>query len=133
MAPREVSIRDEHYPGRAPVPARAIRIRTGTERAFLALGPAAEAFLRSAAAAGTSQLAAELADIIALERSWGRDPLLRALERATRFGRFKTQDVRDLLTAGLGPPILHTRQDLVLASARGPRPTAERVALEEVR
>jgi hypothetical protein len=104
MAPREVSIRDEHYPGRAPVPARAIRIRTGTERAFLALGPAAEAFLRSAAAAGTSQLAAELADIIALERSWGRDPLLRALERATRFGRFKTQDVRDLLTAGLGAP-----------------------------
>jgi hypothetical protein len=50
MAPGEVSIKDEHYQGRSRVPARAIRIRTGTERAFLALGPVADAFLRSAGA-----------------------------------------------------------------------------------
>lgn len=41
MAPGEVSIKDEHYQGKPRVPARAIRVRTGTERAFIALGPAA--------------------------------------------------------------------------------------------
>src|SRR5712692_4160716 len=30
MAPGEVSIKDEHYQGRTRVPARAVRIRTGT-------------------------------------------------------------------------------------------------------
>ncbi len=104
MAPGEVSIKDEHYQGRTRLPARAVRIRTGTERAFLALGPAAEAFLRSAAVAGTSRLAAELAEIVALEPSWGREPLLAALERATRYRRFKAQDVRKILAAGLVAP-----------------------------
>jgi hypothetical protein len=104
MAPGEVSIKDEHYQGRPRVPTRAVRIRTGTERAFLALGPVSEAFLRAAAVAGTSRLAAELADIVALEPSWGREPLLAALERATRFRRFKAQDVRNILAAGLVAP-----------------------------
>ncbi|HKV32584.1 MAG TPA: IS21 family transposase [Candidatus Dormibacteraeota bacterium] len=104
MAPGEVSIKDEHYKGRARVPARAIRIRTGTEHAFIALGPAAEAFLRAAAAKGTSRLAAELADIVTLELSWGRDQLLFALERATEFRRFKARDVRDILAAGWVAP-----------------------------
>ena len=104
LAPGEVSIKDEHYQGRTRLPARAIRIRTSTERAFLALGPAAEAFLRSAAVAGTSRLAAELADIVTLERSWGREQLVPALERATRFRRFKAQDVRNILAAGLVAP-----------------------------
>ena len=106
MAPGEVSIKDEHYQGRARVPTRAIRIPTGTERAFLALGPAAEAFLRSAAVAFTSRLAAELADIAALEASWGREPLLAALERATRFRRFKAQDLRNILAPGWPPRTL---------------------------
>ena len=104
IAPGEVSIKDEHYQGRTRLPARAVRIRTGTERAFLGLGPVAEAFLRSAAVAGTSRLAAELADIVALEPSWGREPLLAALERATRFRRFKAQDVRNIMAAGLVAP-----------------------------
>ena len=104
MAPGEVSIKDEHYQGKPRVPARAIRVRTGTERAFIALGPAAEAFLRSAAATGTSRLAAELADIVSLELSWGRDQLLAALERATRFRRFKAQDIRSILQAGSAAP-----------------------------
>jgi transposase len=104
MAPGEVSIKDEHYQGKSRVPARAIRVRTGTERAFIALGPAAEAFLRSAAATGTSRLAAELADIVSLELSWGRDQLLAALERATRFRRFKAQDIRSILQAGSAAP-----------------------------
>lgn len=104
MAPGEVSIKDEHYQGKSRVPARAIRVRTGTERAFMALGPAAEAFLRSAAATGTSRLATELADIVTLELSWGRDQLLAALERATKFRRFKAQDIRSILEAGSAAP-----------------------------
>jgi catechol 2,3-dioxygenase-like lactoylglutathione lyase family enzyme len=58
----------------------------------------------AAAGAGTSRLAAELADIIALERSWGREQLLPALERATRFRRFKAQGIRYILAAGLVAP-----------------------------
>ncbi len=65
--PGGASIQDEHYSGPARRPARAIRVRTETERAFIALGPVAEGFLRSAAAAGTSRLAAELAEIVSLE------------------------------------------------------------------
>ena len=70
----------------------------------MALGPVAEAFLRSAAAAGTSRLATELADIVTLEMSWGRDQLLAALERATKFRRFKAQDIRSILEAGPAAP-----------------------------
>jgi transposase len=104
MAPGEVSIRDEHYPGKSGTPSRAIRTRTGSERAFMALGPIAEAFLRAAAAAGTSRLPAELAEILALELSWGREPLQAALARATRFRRFKAADVRSILEAGPSAP-----------------------------
>lgn len=104
MAPGEVSIRDEHYQARSRLPARAIRGRSGTERAFLALGPAADAFLRAAAAVGTSRLAAELADIVTLELSWSREQLLAALERATRFRRFKADDIRSILAAGPSAP-----------------------------
>jgi transposase len=104
MAPGEVSIKDEHYQGKSRVPARAIRVRTGTERDFIALGPVAEAFLRSAAATGSSRLGAELADIVSLELSWGRDQLLAALERATKFRRFKAQDIRSILQAGPSAP-----------------------------
>jgi hypothetical protein len=42
---------DEHYDTPARKPRRAVRARSQAERAFLALGEEAEAFLRSAAAA----------------------------------------------------------------------------------
>ncbi len=102
VAPGEVSIIDEHYGGPRRGPARAIRARSGPERAFLALGPTAEAFLRDAAAAGTSKLGSELALIVSLEAAWGRDALLAALERAVAFRRFKAADVRSILEAGVG-------------------------------
>jgi transposase len=102
VAPGEVSIIDEHYGGPRRGPARAIRARSGSERAFLALGPTAEAFLRDAAAAGTSKLGSELALIVSLEAAWGRDALLAALERAVVFRRFKAADVRSILEAGVG-------------------------------
>ncbi len=104
VAPGECSIVDDHYGGPRRAPARAVRARTGSERAFLALGPAAEGFLRAAAAAGTTKLASELGHIVALEAAWGRDPLIAALGRAREFRRFKAADVRSILEAGTGVP-----------------------------
>ena len=104
VAPGEVSIIDEHYGGPRRGPSRAVRPRSGTERAFLALGPAAEAFLRQAAAAGVTKLATELSLVVGLEAAWGRDALVAALERAVAFRRFKAADVRSILEAGDGVP-----------------------------
>jgi transposase len=102
VAPGEVAGGDLMATDRRPT--RAVRPRTPTEVAFLGMGPAAEAFLRTAAAAGTARLASELAAILDLAAGWGREPLLVALERATRFRRFKAADVRAILTAGAGVP-----------------------------
>ncbi|HEX6547920.1 MAG TPA: IS21 family transposase [Candidatus Dormibacteraeota bacterium] len=115
-APGGASILDEHYGGARGRPSRPVRVRTTLEREFLSLGPSAEAFLRAAAAAGTSRLAGELADIVTLERSWGRDALLLALSRAVEFRRFRAQDMRSILAA----------------NGAAPRPTAEGGRLELV-
>ena len=104
IAPGEVSIIDEHYGGARGTPRRAVRPRTATEKAFLALGPVAEAFLRAAAAAGQSRLPAHLAEIAALETAHGRDVLVAALERALTFRRFAAEDVRSVLAAGPDAP-----------------------------
>lgn len=85
-------------------PTRGVRPRTAAELAFLGLGPAAETFLRSAAAAGTLRLEHELREIAELEAVWGRPAVIRALDRATRFRRFKAADVRAILLAGSGLP-----------------------------
>lgn len=85
-------------------PVRALRPRTPAELAFLGFGERASAFLRAAAAAGTLRLETELAAIVPLEAVWGRDALLAALERATRFRRFHASDVRAILEAGPGVP-----------------------------
>src|SRR2546425_1215438 len=85
-------------------PARGVRPRTAAEVAFIGLGPAAEAFLRSAAAAGTLRLEHELAGIVELVAVWSREAVIGALERATRFRRFKASDVRAILEAGPGLP-----------------------------
>jgi transposase len=104
VAPGEVSILDEHYGGPRRAPSRAVRARSGTERAFLALGPVAERFLRDAAAAGVTKLGTELGLIVGLEAAWGRDALVGALERAVAFRRFKAADVRSILEARAGVP-----------------------------
>jgi hypothetical protein len=85
-------------------PARGVRPRTATEVAFIGFGPAAETFLRSAAAAGTLRLEHELKELVELEKVWGRAALVAALERAVRFRRFKAADVRSILLAGSGVP-----------------------------
>ena len=106
VAPGEVSIVDEHYGGARGAPRRAVRARTKTEQAFLALGPVAEAFLRAAAAAGQTRLPAHLEQIVALEAAHGRDPLVAALTRALTFRRFTAGDVRAILAAGPDAPVI---------------------------
>lgn len=134
MAPGEISIKDEHYEVGARRPLRPIRVRTATERAFMALGPNAEAFLRSAAAAGTTRLALELADIVTLELSWGRERLLDALERAARFRRFRAADLRDILAAGpQAPNPTAAGKTLQLALPEAPVRSLDAYALEVTR
>jgi transposase len=105
VAPGEASIVDDHYGGPRPAtPSRALRPRTASEKAFCALGPAAEAFLRGAAAAGVTKLGSELDELAALQAAHGVDALIAALERAVAFGRWKATDVRSILAAGAGTP-----------------------------
>ncbi len=102
VAPGEAAIQDDHYGGARVRPLRAVRAKSAAERAFLGLGPAAERFLRAAAAAGTARLASELEEISALEAAFGRDQLVAALERATAHRRFRASDIRAILAAGEG-------------------------------
>jgi transposase len=102
VGPGGLSILDEHYGRPARRPVRAVRPRTPAEIAFLALGPVAEAFLRAAAAAGTTRLPTELGLIADLERAHGRTALVAALERALAFRRFRAADVRSILAQGPG-------------------------------
>jgi len=105
VAPGEASVIDDHYGGARPDrPRRAVRPVTDAEKAFCALGPAAEMFLRGAAAAGVTRLGAELADLAGLEAAHGRPALIAALERAVAFGRWRAADVRSILAAGTGTP-----------------------------
>ena len=104
VGPGEMSLLDAHYGRAAAAPVRAIRPRTPAEIAFLGLGPVAAAFLRAAAAAGTSRLAGELELIADLEAAHGREPLLAALERALAYRRFRAADIRSILAAGPGVP-----------------------------
>ena len=111
--PGEVAFGDLADPDRRP--ARGIRPRTATEIAFIGLGPSAEVFLRNAAAAGTLRLEHELAGIVELVAVWSREAVIGALERASRFRRFKASDVRAILEAGPGlPKAVRAGQQLVL-------------------
>lgn len=102
VGPGEMSLVDEHYGRPARKPARALRPRSAAEVAFLGLGPVAEAYLRAAAMAGTTKLSGELAIIVELARSHGREALIAALERALAYRRFRAADVRAILAAGPG-------------------------------
>ena len=105
VAPGEAAIIDEHYGSARPAsPRRAVRPRTPSEKAFCALGPPAEAWLKGAAAAGNTKLGAELEILAGLEAAHGRDALIAALERAVAFGRWRAGDVRSILGAGSAVP-----------------------------
>jgi len=104
VGPGELALDDVHYGRTARRPVRAVRPRTPAEVAFLGLGPVAEAFLRAAAASGATRLHLELAEIVPLAASHGRDLLVAALERALAFRRFGATDVRAILAAGVNAP-----------------------------
>lgn len=105
VAPGEASVHDHHYGRPRPdIPRRAPRPVTPAEKAFLALGPAAEAFLKGAAAAGVPKLGAELEELAGLEAAHGPQAFLAALERAVAFSRWRAADVRSILAAGAGIP-----------------------------
>jgi hypothetical protein len=116
VPPGETSIVDDHYGGPRPdTPRRAARPRTPSEKAFLGLGPVAEAFLTGAAAAGVTKLTTEIGEILTLQAAHGTDPLLAALERAVAFSRWRAADVRSLLaTNGQAPVPRPAGQALVL-------------------
>ncbi|MGH9047718.1 MAG: IS21 family transposase [Acidimicrobiales bacterium] len=104
VAPGETSVLDEHYGRPRPMPTRAVRPKTQAEKAFCALGPAAEAFIKGAAARGITSLKGDLAELAQMEAAHGKEVLLCALERASSFGRFRAHDVRSIIAAGTGAP-----------------------------
>lgn len=134
VGPGEVSLVDAHYGRPARPPVRAVRPRTPAELAFLGLGPAAETFLRSAAAAGATRLPGELAEIADLERAHGHEALLAALERAIAHRCFRAADLRAILAAGDGVPRL-TRPgaDLAVAVPAVPVRSLAAYAIEDLR
>jgi transposase len=104
VAPGETSVLDKHYGGPRPMPTRAVRPKTAAEKAFCALGPVAEAFIKGAATHGITSLKGDLEELAQLEAAHGQEILLAALERATSFGRFRAHDVRSIIAAGTGVP-----------------------------
>ena len=96
LAPGEASITDSHYPTPAATGVRALRPRTPSEHAFLALGAEAEDYLRANAAAGTARLHERLEEALALARTRGEDQTRAALQRATTFGRFAYGDLASI-------------------------------------
>ena len=104
VAPGETSILDEHYGGPRPMPARAVRPKTAAEKAFCALGPAAEAFIKGAAARG-DHVAQGRSGRAGADRSgaWPRGP-----PGCPQTGRllwtFRAHDVRSIIAAGTGVP-----------------------------
>jgi hypothetical protein len=119
VSPGEASVADDHYGGARPAPRRAVRPRTKAEQAFCALGPAAEAFIRGAAAAGVTKFGVELAGLADLEAAHGKEVLVAALERAVAFGRWRAADVRSILAAGAwAPRPVHPGEALVIPLPR---------------
>ena len=105
VAPGGASVRDEHYGGPRPDrPRRAVRPRTAAEKEFCALGPVAEAFITGAAAAGSTRLGTDLAELNTLRAAHGDEEFLAALDRAVVFCRWRPADVRSILAAGAGVP-----------------------------
>ena len=96
LGPGEASITDAHYPTPAPTGVRALRPRTPSEHAFLALGAEADGYLRAAAAAGTARLHERLDEALGLARTRGEGQARAALDRATTFGRFAHGDLASI-------------------------------------
>lgn len=130
LAAGEASVLDEHYPTPRRAPSRGPRARTDIERAFLSLGEPAEAFIRAGAAAGMTMLPKEIAEIVTdLVPVHGDETVTRALQRATRFGRFRAADVRSILAIGPAAPEIVAAGDTIVVDL----PAAEVRSLDAYR
>jgi hypothetical protein len=76
---------------------RTPKARTPDEAAFLALGPGAQQWLITAAAAGTLRIRTKMIAAVALAKIYGPAPVDRALGLAAQLGRFADEDLGRLL------------------------------------
>ena len=105
--PGRPSIRDEHYPPRsAGALERKPRAATADERAFLAIGPGAEKWMKAAAAAGTTKLRRKLAEATALAKLHGPEAVEAALTVAADAGRFGDGDLAAILAHHQGAQVI---------------------------
>lgn len=106
-APGQPRHEPSHFgPAPAGPLARTPRARTADEAAFLALGPGAQQWLVTAAAAGTAQVRGKMAAAVTLARIHGNEAVDLALGTAAELERFSADDLPALLryqaTAVLG-------------------------------
>jgi len=96
--PGRPAVREEHYP---PRPAGALerrpRARTDEERAFLRLGPGAEAWLVKAAATGAARVRRKMSEAVDLAKLHGQEVVERALAVCAEAGRFGDGDLAAIL------------------------------------
>lgn len=92
--PGRPQIADEHYPPRPPgALERTPRARSDEERAFLAIGPAAEQWLIRAAAQGAQRVRRKTLEAVDLAKLHGSEPVNRALGTCANAGRFADGDL----------------------------------------
>lgn len=96
--PGRPSINDQHYPPRPPgALERRPRAQGAEERAFLALGPGAEAWLTKAAAAGAHRVRRKMLEAVDLSKLHGAEALERALAACAQAERFADGDLAKVL------------------------------------
>lgn len=96
--PGSPSINDEHYPPRAAgALERTPKAKSAEERAFLAVGPGAQAWLIAAAAAGASRVRRKMAEAVDLAKLHDASEVDEALRTAAVAGRFGDGDLATIL------------------------------------
>ena len=92
------SVQDEHYPPRPPgALERTPRARNADEHAFLALGPGAERWLITAAAAGAQRVRRKMAEAVDLAKLHGTGEVEHARRACADAGRFGDGDLASVL------------------------------------
>ena len=117
--PGRPSIDDAHYPPR-PTGAlqRKPRAASTEEKAFLAIGPGAEAWLIAAAAAGATRVRRKLAEAVYLAKLHGGGQVDEALRAAADAGRFADGDLAAILA--------HHGGEVIAFPARGEEQSLQR-------
>lgn len=76
---------------------RTPKARTADEAAFLAIGPGAQRWLITAAAAGAARMRTKMIAAVALAKIYGLGPVDLALATAAELGRFADEDLTQLI------------------------------------